>query len=510
MINIKVAGSVVSVQETQALYCGSQDVYTCCFEFDSSWESFSKSAVFRTDGKTITVLLDEENKCDLPWELLVRGNIGKEVEVGVYGISAEAEILTSVWDSLGAVREGSELGNDAREPSAGVYEQVMANLLRVDDKVGNYNAEVRSLVQRAESAAAQTAEGIDIAKESAKIASVDAQAAERAYTAVKDALDNLPQGGTLVINDLTTGGTAAALSAEMGKVLAVRSNPNLLHNWYFVNPVNQKGFAEEAGSTSLGYLIDRWTRSGYGSGVLSLSEDGLSIDGTATSSGANQIFQKLESALPHGTYTLSFLATEVSGTGTSTITNADGKALAANPYTEPGLYSLTYTGEGIGRVYFGARAGSKTNIRAVKLEMGDTQTLAHQDANGNWVLNEVPDCAAELAKCQRHQLRVAYKEGANYYVNIGAGVAGSAGTTIRVTIPTPVTMRASPAVSYLSGGSVSGFAIRHRDGTLTPTAVSTIVYDNGVMLILTVSGAIANDTYIVDVNPKGFILDANL
>lgn len=219
MIKIKVDGSVVSVQETQALYCGSQDVYTCSFTFDTGWERFSKSAVFRVNGKTVTILIDENGECVLPWELLVRSNIGQEIEVGMYGVSADAEILTSVWDSLGAVREGSELGNDAREPSAGVYEQVMANVQRVDEKVDNYNTEVQAQVQRAESAAAVALGSAESATESAVIAENSAATADSAKEAVLNAIDNLPVGSTLVINDLTTGGTAAALSAEMGRKL---------------------------------------------------------------------------------------------------------------------------------------------------------------------------------------------------------------------------------------------------------------------------------------------------
>lgn len=43
------------------------------------------------------------------------------------------------------------------------------------------------------------------------------------------------------------------------------------------------------------------------------------------------------------------------------------------------------------------------NIIAVKLELGDQQTLAHQDASGNWVLNDPPpNKALELLKCQRY------------------------------------------------------------------------------------------------------------
>ena len=152
MIEIKVNGSIASVQETVLLYSGAADVHICHFSFDDGWEKFSKSAVFRLGGRMITAVVDAENNCVLPWELLTRANIGQEIEVGVYGVSADTEILTSVWDSIGAVRDGTELGNDAREPSAGIYEQVMASVKHVDEKVDDYTGEMKSLVQRSESA----------------------------------------------------------------------------------------------------------------------------------------------------------------------------------------------------------------------------------------------------------------------------------------------------------------------------------------------------------------------
>lgn len=40
---------------------------------------------------------------------------------------------------------------------------------------------------------------------------------------------------------------------------------------------------------------------------------------------------------------------------------------------------------------------------AAKLELGSEQTLAHQDADRNWVLNDPPpNKALELEKCQRY------------------------------------------------------------------------------------------------------------
>lgn len=49
--------------------------------------------------------------------------------------------------------------------------------------------------------------------------------------------------------------------------------------------------------------------------------------------------------------------------------------------------------------------GDYLDIIAAKLELGPVQTLARQDADGNWVLNDPPpNFQQELAKCQRYLL----------------------------------------------------------------------------------------------------------
>lgn len=221
MIEINVNGSVVSVQQKEALYCGAQDVYFCRFSFDRSWDKYRKSAVFRAAGKAVTAVIADDGTCLLPWELLVRDSIGLEIEAGVYGVSADGEILTSVWDSIGTVREGSEIGSDAREPSAGVYQQVMATLRDIDGRV----SALLSMTQRVETVGAIASSSAEIAKTSEATAVAAKNDAEEALESVRDALAELPTGSTLVINNLAAGGTAAALSAEMGKKLEQSKMP---------------------------------------------------------------------------------------------------------------------------------------------------------------------------------------------------------------------------------------------------------------------------------------------
>lgn len=42
---------------------------------------------------------------------------------------------------------------------------------------------------------------------------------------------------------------------------------------------------------------------------------------------------------------------------------------------------------------------------AIKLELGSKQTLAHKDADDNWVLNDPVDYEAEYAKCAQYDLK---------------------------------------------------------------------------------------------------------
>jgi hypothetical protein len=47
-----------------------------------------------------------------------------------------------------------------------------------------------------------------------------------------------------------------------------------------------------------------------------------------------------------------------------------------------------------------SEAGKSFTVKAVKLELGSEQTLAHLE-NGVWVLNEIPDYETQLLRCQR-------------------------------------------------------------------------------------------------------------
>ena len=240
--------------------------------------------------------------------------------------------------------------------------------------------------------------------------------------------------------------TRAEIDANLDRARNV-SNPNLLDNWYFGNPINQRGQMNYSGQGS--YSIDRW--------ILQY-ETNLEIVGDAIRlSGKWDMKQILERTLPNGTYTASVLYKNAEAVNDFWIylDGSKGVAIFSSSTKETaGLLSCTFTVSGNDinrvRVAFQDNSGnSKVDILAIKLELGSQQTLAHQDADGNWVLNEIPDYGEQLRQCQRYFVN--FNPNKVYWFAMPPAVASSANQAYSA-VTLPVTMRAQPVVSY--GGNI--------------------------------------------------------
>lgn len=234
----------------------------------------------------------------------------------------------------------------------------------------------------------------------AQTAEQAAEAAESALEGVREAIENIPEGtATPIVNDLTTGGASMALSAEMGKVLGQRPNPNLLDNWYFGNPVNQRGQTEYKTN---GYTVDRW-KSSASSNIIAIADG--HIDFTVASSGQS-IQQPMEHWEEFKGKTLTASMLLAAGATARICLIIMGGTTVRSAYISSGIASVTATiPEEAADVYVAIQsnsANSAVELIAAKCEFGAQQTLAHQDASGKWVLNEIPNYAEELAKCQRY------------------------------------------------------------------------------------------------------------
>jgi len=257
------------------------------------------------------------------------------------------------------------------------------------------------------------------------------------------------------------------------------SNPNLLDNWYFVDPINQRGKTEY---TMRGYTIDRWQLMGTVS-KMTLEKDDVKIENTTDEIGW---FATREEPIRFGelvgkTVTVSaiyklegtkvdFYAGYVSGEkpyvvmrGTVGIpSTVDKWQLAQFTYRVPDIENISYWEPASFKIY----GHSTLRIKAVKVELGTVQTIARQDENGNWVLNDPPpNKELELAKCQRHYVNV----GKSPLGLIASGLYFPQSNTVAASIPVPVSMRAKPVVT-----NVKSYGKIYQNGAVVNASKVTI------------------------------------
>lgn len=295
------------------------------------------------------------------------------------------------------------------------------------------------------------------------------------------------RGDTIPVSATDPTPVSEALTASGGGV-----NPNLLDNWYFGRPVIQRnGYyipqgaiiysdsslsesskigpaayactvvektstyvkvqdakasssyyyaavnAAVPGYCTVGYTVDRW-RLGFdsGSSSLQLTNDGVIYN--AGSIGGYENFSQpypKESCIVGQLYTISFLVDNFQNVNqvfnTKTGSNFD---ITENLISYTFSYNSTPDANPDIGIQF--KKGTSTLIKAAKLELGDTQTLAHKEGD-KWVLNEIPDFGEQLRRCQRYALKIEGGKAYGWTYNTN---------TINVFIPTPVTMRAVPSL----------------------------------------------------------------
>jgi hypothetical protein len=251
-----------------------------------------------------------------------------------------------------------------------------------------------------------------------------------------------------------TAGDGIAIS---GSVIAAKAQPcnrNLLDNWYFGAPVNQRGKTVYSGA---GYGIDRWKAEAVTPNVTTIKDGYIELSQNAL------ISQLLEEpySLCGKQVTVSALTTTGLYSATATVPSKEelsaittdetiGVSYFAVNGNSTGYVCLQHSKEHTTKVMLRAYSGYTVGVIAVKLELGSQQTLAHQ-VSGAWVLNELPDYGEALTKCMRYLQIISTP-----YDTSGNGVAiGYANNTVDLWVPIPlaVPMRISPTPTIPTGGA---------------------------------------------------------
>lgn len=244
-------------------------------------------------------------------------------------------------------------------------------------------------------------------------------------------------------------------------------NPNLFDNPLFSIWQRYKD-GNYSGVPNGSYISDRWIITSSNGEITSNLTTATPYSGLKNVSGPNcRITQRLENAAQYNGQTLTVSMLKNNGLHVSTKV-ADGWTDATDILSR---FSASV-----------AWLNAAETIYAAKLELGDTQTLAHQDAAGNWVLNEVPEYGEQLRRCQRYC--IVYRAGTTLpylaYPELGGGWYASAG------LPTN-SMRAIPTNNLGDGKKVAIVDIDGTDAT-HDDMVMTNWGQNGNMLCFRISG----------------------
>ena len=260
---------------------------------------------------------------------------------------------------------------------------------------------------------------------------------------------------------------------ELSDIKNVQTGENLLLNWDFRKPVNQRGISGAWGS---GYGLDMWKSQGESGAIV--NEGSL----TLTTSQIQQSLEQYAAEYIHNgeVHTASILFED--GTvhsGQLTPSAASDATITINGV----IVKVANGGGGVGWKWFclKAESGTKT-IKAVKLELGSVSTLA---------MDRCMDYGAELLKCQRYFVR--YGGITNASIHIGWGMSPSA-TGANCTVSLPCKMRiSSPTISIT--GSV---ALRYGATDSEVSAASTYVQLANVLYFgMTSSGLTSSRMYAI-------------
>lgn len=70
MFHLQANKIYLEVCAKEGVTSGSVNVYTVRFSFNSDWDGLDRTAVFHAGDDQISVVLDDSNECQIPWEVL--------------------------------------------------------------------------------------------------------------------------------------------------------------------------------------------------------------------------------------------------------------------------------------------------------------------------------------------------------------------------------------------------------------------------------------------------------
>ena len=113
----------LTVRQREPVTSGSVNAYEVRFEFSEDWDGLTRTAVFKGGGETRSILLGEDGRCVIPWEVLQAPMT--PLEAGVRGARGGEIVLPTGWACLGMILRGAAVGEDAGPPTPDLWRQAL-------------------------------------------------------------------------------------------------------------------------------------------------------------------------------------------------------------------------------------------------------------------------------------------------------------------------------------------------------------------------------------------------
>lgn len=127
-MELKVTGNLLELLSHQRVTSESVGVIEARFNFDSAWDGYTPSAVFKTQSTICSVALDKGG-CTIPGEVLA--NPGT-LSVAVFGIGGDGSVLTTNYINSGMIIKGADIAAAAEKGyTTSPYEQILAMLSEI-------------------------------------------------------------------------------------------------------------------------------------------------------------------------------------------------------------------------------------------------------------------------------------------------------------------------------------------------------------------------------------------
>lgn len=277
---------------------------------------------------------------------------------------------------------------------------------------------------------------------------------------------------------------------------------NMVYNSYFPNVINQKGENTYSGGKYGfdGFFVE--------SGTMSIAPGGIRFSNGTFYQRCEKEFAEF---LIGKTVTLSILTVDgVLYTGTGVVNYDDTVAPCALPNGTTAMLSFfsEVNNFQIFRLYI--PNGNDVTLQAVKVELGDQQTLAHQE-NGKWVVNEIPDPVLELTKCQRYYWKSQPGPGGYSTASLIRIFPSDAYTQFVSLVNVPVTMRAKPSLKIngkspgenvtlratFTNGTITGKLVNPDDFSMSKDGIMRISFEGNIPTQESIyEGTIELDAYL--------------